>query len=122
RGECVLGDAVMGIEILEHVWMVEKGDQRPLAAHTAASSMSRASVLAESKYASARSRAARLWRAYRCSTSSTAAAASPGVEKDRTPLPVGSHSEKPVCSVTTGRPLARYAALRSLNQPVRANT
>ncbi len=44
------------------------------------------------------------------------------VENPNKPRPVGSTLLKPVSCVTTGRPAARYWALRSLNQPLRSRT
>jgi len=44
------------------------------------------------------------------------------VEKESSPSPVGSQSEKPVSWTTAGRPLARKQHVRSLNQPERAAT
>src|SRR4051812_7105228 len=54
--------------------------------------------------------------------SSAPAAASSSVSNGTTPASARSQSEKPVCCTSTGRPLARNVALRSLNQPQRLIT
>src|SRR5947208_4267600 len=77
---------------------------------------------AASNCSAASAGAAAEWRGLTEATSSRACAASSTVENESKPSPVGSQSEKPVSWTTAGRPHARNAQVRSLNQPERGAT
>ena len=62
------------------------------------------------------------WRAGSAAMARNASLASSTSAALNRPAPIGRWSPKPVSCCTTGRPDARYAALRSLNQPLRVVT
>src|SRR5262249_55686925 len=136
RRERRLIDAVVSVKVLEHVRVIEEGNDRPRtrvrsSRHEETRRLTRGHgdtasfcwgredgklmarsrndlrTFVELKNSEASSRAAEAWRSALRSTVSMAPAASSGVENASNPSPVGSQSEKPVSWTIAGRPLAR---------------